>query len=78
MRKRNREIRAHADRAVVQGENRASRPERACGQVQKIDLIEDTEPQIRIFDLLKRQIRFLQQRPWIDALRFCMCVSEIA
>src|SRR4029079_19615078 len=50
--------------------------QRACGQIQKIDLIEDTEPQIRIFDLLKRQIRFLQQRPWIDALRFCMGVSE--
>ena len=50
--------------------------QRARGKVQKIDLIEDTEPQIWIFDLLKGQICFLQQWSGVNAFRFCMRVSE--
>jgi hypothetical protein len=50
--------------------------QRICGKVQKVDLIEDTESLVRILDLLKRQVRFLQQRPWVNALRFCVSVSE--
>src|SRR5215467_7864865 len=51
-------------------------PQRARSKVQKIDLIEDAEPQIWIFDLLECQVCFLQQRSRVNALCFCMCVSE--